>query len=330
MIVSVVGFAACDLFGQTPPQNFNSDGPWNRDVAVYRVDSEGVVQKVTSFERAGVPTIARMNDGRLALAHQHFPENDQVNFDKVAVRFSSDEGRTWAVPQVIRVDGLPEGMRFPFDPTLVPLPDGRIRLYFTGNMGRTFGPSVPAIHSAISTDGIVYSYEPGMRFGVAGRMVIDCAVALHEGVFHLYVPDNGTVPQPGQKSKTGAASERPREGIGYHATSQDGLNFTRVDDVQIEGRRSWLGNAQSDGQKIIFYGTGEGFSEGIGGRRGGGLWIAVSNDGQNWKLVPGPVIGTADSGAINTNDGEWIVVGTGPPVRGPRANAPVPGNPTNR
>ena len=157
---------------QPPPHNSSAEGPWKRDVIAYRASDKGNIEKVATFERAGVPTIARMKDGRLVVAHQHFPENDQASFDKVAVRFSSDDGSTWADPVVIRLNGLPDGMRFPFDPTLVPLPDGRIRLYFTGNMGRTFGPSAPAIHSAVSTDGIAYTYEPGIRFGVEGRMVI--------------------------------------------------------------------------------------------------------------------------------------------------------------
>ena len=69
---------------QPPPQNFNADGPWNRDVIAYRASAGGAVEKATTFERAGVPTIARLKDGRLIVAHQHFPENDRENFDKVA------------------------------------------------------------------------------------------------------------------------------------------------------------------------------------------------------------------------------------------------------
>jgi len=298
---------------QPPPQNFNADGPWNRDVIAYRVSASGAVETAATFERAGVPTIARMKDGRLIVAHQHFPENDRENFDKVAVHFSSDDGQTWTAPQVIQVAGLPEGMRFPFDPTLVPLPDGRVRLYFTGNMGRTFQRSTPAIHSAISKDGVNYTYEPGVRFGVERRTVIDCATVLHRGVFHLFVPDNGVGLSPGQRPGNEPAADRPRGGVGYHATSKDGLNFMRVDDVQIEGRRRWLGNAESDGKRITFYGTGEGLSRGTaaGGRPRGGFWMATSEDGQSWKLLANPPIGGGDPGAVQTRDGGLLVVITG-------------------
>jgi hypothetical protein len=294
------------------PRN-NPNGPWNNDVLVYRVSASGTVEKAATFERAGVPTIARLKDGRLIAAHQHFPENDAANFDKVAVHFSSDEGKTWTAPGVIRVDGLPEGMRFPFDPTLVPLPDGRVRLYFTGNYHLPRQRTIPNICSAISTDGIHYTFEPGVRFQVEERMTIDCAVVLHQGTFHLFVPDNGSPPELG-------VGVRPHEGYGYHAVSKDGLKFTRMDDVQIEGRRHWLGNAQSDGKQITFYGTGEGYS--VEGRPQGGMWMATSADGKAWKLTPNPSVFGGDPGAVKTRDGGLLIVITGPPVR--RAPGPPP------
>src|SRR5207245_990130 len=102
------------------------------------------------------------------------------------------------------------------------------------------------------------------------------AVALHEGVFHLFVPDNGTA---GDFLAGERRGEPPRGGTGYHATSKDGLNFTRVADVKIQGARHWLGNAQSDGRVITFFGTG---GDGPGA---GGLWRATSADGASWKLA---------------------------------------------
>jgi hypothetical protein len=289
--------------GPGPAPDAGANGPWNNDVLVYRTGAGGSVEKLATFERAGVPTVARLKDGRLIAAHQHFPENDRESFDKVAVHFSSDEGRTWTGPKVITVNGLPEGMRFPFDPTLVPLPDGRMRLYFTGNFLRQAG-STPAIHSAISTDGLTYTYEPGVRFAVAGRAVIDCAVALHDGVFHLFAPDNGAGPNPGAPRDNRSAADRPRDGVAYHATSKDGLNFTRVADVTATGNNRWLGGAQSDGGKLVFFGTGP------------GPWPLASSDGSTWSAasrtwrIPG-----ADPGAVKLKDGLWLMVLTGPPVR---------------
>ena len=271
-------------------------GPWDNDVLVYRVDPDGAAAQIGTFARAGVPTLARLADGRLIAAHQHFPADFGADFDKVAVRISEDEGRTWTGPQVIQLRGLPEGMRFPFDPTLVPLPDGRIRLYFTSVKGRRIDEHPPAIYSAISRDGISYEFEPGQRFGIDGRIVIDCAVVLHAGIFHLFAPDNGLA---GQRRNGNV----PSEGVGYHATSEDGLNFKRREDVRIDGRRRWLGNAQSDGKVITFYGT------------GAGIWTAASKDGFSW--TPGASIKArgADPGAVRTSDGGIILIATGPPRR---------------
>jgi hypothetical protein len=285
----------------TPQGRPNRDqpGPWNNDVLVYRVAADGRADPLATFDRAGVSTLARLADGRLVAAHQHFPADNDADFDKVAVHFSSDEGRTWTPAQVIHLSGLPDGMRFPFDPTLVPLPDGRIRLYFTSTRGR--GPLVrPAIYSAVSTNALDFVVEPGVRFEIDGRPVIDCAVVLHRGVFHLFAPDNGTA-VPGMMPRPG--TDRPRDGAGYHATSADGLTFTRGEDVRVDGRRRWLGAAQSDGALLTFWGTGE-----------PGVWMATSADGIAWTLPPNQVrVPGADPGAVRLRDGSWLLSVTGPP-----------------
>jgi len=238
-------------------------------------------------------------------AHQHFPADNDKDFDKVAVRFSTDEGRAWSEPQVIQLAGLPEGMRFPFDPTLVALPEGGVRLYFTSLKGRRFEAYRPAIYSAISSNGIDFTFEPGTRFSVEGRPVIDCAVTLHEGVFHLFAPDNGAENAPGMRPPD--MGERPSEGKGYHATSTDGLNFKRHEDVRLDGAVRWLGNALSDGGSLRFFGTGG----------PNGAWSATSNNGHRWKVDEAfPAVPGADPGAVKLNDGGWLLAVTGPARRG--------------
>jgi hypothetical protein len=146
-----------------------------------------------------------------------------------------------------------------------------------------------------------------MRFGIEERPVIDCAVVLHKGMFHLYSPDNSTGGPPrGPGEDRRRSADRPRDGVGYHAVSKDGLQFKRTDDVRVEGRRRWLGNAQSDGKVITFYGTGD-----------GGVWLATSGDGETWsavKTISG--LRAADPGAVALKDGSLLVIGTGPPRPG--------------
>lgn len=275
-----------------------ANGPWNNDVLIYRATADGQTQKIGGFERAGVPTIARLRDGRLIAAYQHFPADDERHFDRVAVSFSEDEGRTWSKARPIEVESMEEGLARPFDPTLVPLPDGRIRMYFTSNRDRDFRRSTPQIYSAISTDGIHYTFEPGVRFGVEGRIVIDCAVVLHEGTFHLYSPDNGTADAFFENERL---HQPPPAGSAYHATSTDGLTFTREADVTLNDDVRWLGNAQSDDKAITFFGTGR------------GVFTATSLDGSKWQPAGRFAIPGADPGAVPTKDGGWIILATGPP-----------------
>lgn len=315
----LVSFARL-LCAQPSPPPRPAGGPWNQDVDVWRVPAAGEVRKLATFERAGVPSLARLADGRLIAAHQYFPAGDPANFDKVAVHSSDDEGATWTAARVIGLAGLPEGLRFPFDPTLVPLPDGRVRLYFTSLRGRRFDQDRPAIYSAISQDGIDYTFEPGVRFGVEGRPVIDCAVVRHDGVFHLFAPDNGAQLEPGRPRDDASGKDAPRLGVGYHATSRDGLNFTRVADVQIEGRRRWLGGAFSEGTTITFLGTGEPGAPMPGERRRGGLWMGTSSDGETWTPVTFAAVPGADPGAVRARSDGWIVISSSEP----RRNDPPP------
>jgi hypothetical protein len=271
---------------QGPARPGVDPGPWDNDVHLYRAWPDGSSERVAVFERSGVPTLVRLSDGRLIAAHQWFPENDPAGFDKVAVRFSEDDGRTWSAPRVIALLGLPPDHRFPFDPTLLPLPDGRIRLYFTTNRAPTFQQDRPWIASAISADGLSFEVEPGVRFAVSGEIVIDCAAVLHRGVFHLFAP-----------IQTG-------RGSGYHAVSRDGLSFERVGDVFVPDVR-WLGAAVTDSSAIRFYGTSD-----------RGLWTSASVDGASWSVPSVITLQGADPGVVENADGSRLLLVTGPPRPG--------------
>ena len=305
-----------------PPKRELGPGPWDNDVLVHRIDAGGAREKLATFDRAGVASVARMADGRLLAAFQYFPKDEPRRFDRVAVRFSGDDGRNWSPAETILIGGFPAGMTRPFDPTLVPLLDGRIRLYFTSNTSRDFRRSPPMIHSAVTTNGVDYVFEPGVRFSVEGRIVIDCAVALHEGVFHLVVPDNGPVDEFSQGPRSGSP---PGGTGGYHAISTDGLEFERVADLRLDSPRNrWLGCLVSDAGRLLFFGTGP------------GPWPIASPDGASWKPAKEAVrFPGADPGAVRLKDGSWLVVATGAPqgrgdFRGGRRGGPEPGKPKDR
>ena len=266
-----------------PPQS-PRDGPWNRDVLSYR-SSDGVTFKepVTVVERAGVPNVIVDHSGRLVAVFQWFPFTQRAAFDRVAVAVSSDGGRSWTAPAPMDIAGIPADLQRPFDPTIVQLPDGRYRLYFTSGVASGTGQGNVGIYSAISVDAIRFQFEPGPRFAPSGGTV-DASVVLFRGAWHLF-----------------SHNQRANSGQGYHATSQDGLAFTQQPDVNVGQGRQWIGNALVDGETLRYYGSGM-----------GGVWSAVSRDGVEWTVDPGVRVDGGDASVVILENGERILLAVGP------------------
>ncbi|HMP60899.1 MAG TPA: hypothetical protein PKD86_16255, partial [Gemmatales bacterium] len=155
--------------GQPPGPPPGGGHPWNNDLMMrLGSDRDGFGAETVFVERAGVPSVTRMRDGRWLATFQWFPEDDRAAFDRVAVAFGDEEGKNWSKPRKVVFEGLPPQYMRPFDPTLVTLDDGRVRMYFTStpNPRRPGDRDTTAIYSAISTDGIHYEFESGARFAV--------------------------------------------------------------------------------------------------------------------------------------------------------------------
>ena len=325
-------------------------GPRLQELQSFRVASDGTVPELGKLAESAVASLARLPDGRLMLAHQWFPEGDDQHFEHVAVRTSSDEGATWSKPVALEITGLADGQRQPFGPELVPLPDGKLRLYFIARALDAQGPGGATIGSAISSDGLHFAREPGTRFAAEGKGLIDFTVVQSGGVFHLFAPQmdggrrargaDGAPPPKGAPGAPGAApeggGERPKGPRAFHATSSDGLNFARGEDVELEGAGRWMGSAVADGAQLCFFGTGGGMrapAAAAGGPppKGGGVWFATSSDGAKWNLQTIGAVPLADPAAVKLKDGSWLVVGSaggrnGPPMRGaPPSGAPEGG-----
>ncbi len=270
--------------------NFDQPGPWDHDVDVFQVKPNGNTTKLTTFKRAGVPTIGEMQDGRLIAAYQWFPKDDYENVDKIAVVFSNDNGKTWSAPRPMEFAGLNEKARYPFDPTLVVLEDGRIRLYFTYMVGsRIFEEATPGISSAISEDGIHFVKEEGMRLAVDGMPVIDCAVCKLNNNWHLISPlQDDNVPKA------------------YHAISKDGITFKRKRDISFNQSFKWLGCMVNEENKLLFYGT----RHHGGPPSGRGIPALSSSNGSRWNDSSSILINGADPGVVVLEDGTKIVVVT--------------------
>lgn len=258
-------------------------GPWDHDLCILKsTDGLHFGRRQQFVAGGGVASVVRDAKGRLIAAFQWFPRQKREDFDRVAVKVSTNEGKTWTDPQTIKLEGMPGDYLRPCDPTLVLLDDGRIRMYFTSDRrgGRTPRPSA-GTYSAVSSDGVHYAFEPGVRFAVAGKAVLDCAVARLGKTWHYYAPVPGY------------------SGGAYHAVSNDGLEFTRKADVVIPGDRQWLGCVAPTRRGLRFYGSG-----------GRGGWCATSDDGFSWQLARDSLRAAMDPGVVRTKDGQYLMIGT--------------------
>jgi hypothetical protein len=225
------------------PRNLSANGPWKTNLQYITGRAQGDLpvtdrNRKMVIDQAGVPALIDM-DGVLRAYFQWAPTKDDTiqYFDHIG--FSTLENGRWSSPQIINIDfDRRRAHTYPFDPTVVALPQGGYRLYFTQNESRRAGPSNKmTLGSAYSEDGVNFAIEPGHRLKLDDRRINDCAVIYFDGKWHLISPNHDKM------------------GEGYYATSEDGLTFERQDDLFMSGG-AWLGNMVEHRGAVYFFGTG--------------------------------------------------------------------------
>jgi len=188
---------------------------------------------------ADVPSLATDGQGTLLAAFQAWVNRDvETEWDKVAVRTSTDQGAIWGPVTFAVFTGLPDEGSRPFDPTITHDPDlAQWRMYFSMGMnGPQLDDSV-CTQSASSTDGVNFTYEADARFCVDGRPVIDPAVLAYEGGWYYAAPRGA-----------------PQDGA-YFATSPDGLTFTEQAFIPSDTHHNWTGNFAVSDDGFRFFGA---------------------------------------------------------------------------
>ena len=269
-------------------QSFSQSPPWERPLKICEsVDGITYTNIQTFQDSSGVPTVVRWKGDTLVAAFQWFPAPlFNSHFDKVSVKFSYDGGISWTYPQNIVVNGLPANYQRPFDPTLFVISADSLRMYFSDGPPQGFPmDSGITTHSAVSTDGINYQYEPGARFISGDTLgVIDPAVALYNGVYHF-------------QSHIDLAQDGS-----YHGVSSDGLNFTRVADIPSDASHMWLGNYERVDSTLRFYGCGS-----------GNIWLNTTTDGTTWSGYQNTNVPGADPGVAQNLSGKFYMIYSGAP-----------------
>ncbi|MFN0157556.1 MAG: T9SS type A sorting domain-containing protein, partial [Bacteroidota bacterium] len=173
-----------------------------------------------------------------------------------------------------------------FDPTLAVLPSGSLRLYYSSSQGLPPPGQDSSIntYSAISADGINYTFEPNPRVDHPTRRVIDPAVVFFNGSWHYSSP-------------VGA----PQEGA-YHYTSADGLSFAPRNNYPSDNTHNWTGNFLVESNtELRFYGS------------GARIWYSTSPDAFIWNsYVTTNVIG-GDPTTVKLSPSSYLMIYVGPP-----------------
>jgi hypothetical protein len=274
-------FALCST--ATIAQN----GPWNNPLMMgWSADGRFFNSSTIFQDSSGVPSAIRWKGDTLICAFQWFRQPmGSLSWDRVAVKYSYDAGLHWTAPTPIVIAAFPAGFQRPFDPTLVAIPGDSIRLYFSSSRGMPQGlDSTVNTYSAVSADGIHYTFESAPRIDHPTRRVIDPAVIFFNGTWHYASP-------------VGA----PQEGA-YHYTSPNGLSFFPQTNYPSDNNHNWTGNYLVDGNSALrFYGSGP------------QIWYNNSPDGFTWSGYLNTNVQGGDPTVVKLSGSNYLMLFVGKP-----------------
>ncbi len=284
-----------------------SNGPWKSNLYMATSD-DGLTFSGKEFmlEHVGVPNLLLTSSGELIASYQYFSYDNEDLFGVIAYSLSEDDGKTWADPVAVTIEGLPEAttstpsgpgevtVTQAVDPTLVELSDGSLRFYFTY---QEEGKDQPYPASAINTDGDIagiFVYEGPSLNSSVDFALLDPSVVYFNGLWHYYTWNVAQAGIGGSEPVT-----YQEEYDNYHGTSEDGLTFMLEDPVTLY--MGFLGEVIAVDGGLRFYGTGQ-----------GGVVSAFSEDGYTWEMEDGSRIQGADPGVAQLEDGTFVMIFTGP------------------
>ena len=262
--------------------------PWENPLMIARSNDGKIFNSPVIFQdSSGVPCVIRWKSDTLIATFQWFRQPmGSPSWDRVAVKFSYDNGNTWTAPSPIVVTGLPANYQRPFDPTITVTSDKKIRIYYSSSDGMTPGGlnAVVNTYSAISNDGVNYVFEPNARFDHPTNRVIDPAVTFFNGLWHYLSP-------------IGA----PQDGT-YHCTSADGLLFAQQANYVSDNTHNWTGNfVVANLNELRFYGCGP------------TIWYTSSSDGIAWSAYTNTNLVGGDPGIVKLSNNSYIIIYVGQP-----------------
>jgi hypothetical protein len=263
-------------------------GPWNNPLQIATSTDGKIFNNVTIFQdSSGVPSVIKWKGDTLICAFQWFRKPiPSPTWDRVAVKFSYNNGQTWTDPKPINIQGIPANFQRAFDPTMVVFGKDSLRMYFSSSVGLPQGGLDATVncYSARSFDGINYTFEPNARIDELLKQVIDPAVIYFKNQWHYTAPKGA-----------------PQDGA-LHYTSTDGLIFKQQPTIPSDFSHNWTGNLMVVIQgKLRFYGSGN------------QIWYNTSNDGFNWDGYINTNLKGGDPSVLQLKDNKYIAIFVGLP-----------------
>jgi len=252
----------------------------------YSTDGTTFNSPIYLTDSADVPSLAQDSSGKIVCVYQLFKGGmGSATWDKIAVSSSTDDGVSWSAYSLLNITGFTGSNQRAFDPTITITTDGKYRLYFSYCPNSMMLDSTCGTYSAISTDGINFSFEPGIRVEAPALPVIDPAALYFNSEWHYSAP----IPPP-------------QGGGARHAVAIDGLNFTVIDSMgQGDTHYKWTGNFLDDGSTMRFYGFGDNVLGNL-------IWWAESTDGSTWSTYNFTNVTGKDPGVLKLASGDYLMV----------------------
>lgn len=262
--------------------------PWNNPLYI-AWSSDGITFNTPTVfqDSSGVPSVIKWKGDTLVAVFQWFRQpNPSPTWDRVAVKFSYDNGLSWTQPAPIVINGLPANYQRPFDPTLTVFNSDSLRLYFSSSNGTPMGglDSTVNTYSAKSSDGINFYFESGERVDQPSNRVIDPAIIFFNTGWHYLSPIGS-----------------PQQGA-YHYVSPNGLNFTPVANIPSDNLHNWTGNYMiENNNELRFYGS------------GANIWYNYSPNGGIWSGFVNTNIQGGDPSVVKISTNNYLMVYVGQP-----------------
>jgi hypothetical protein len=262
--------------------------PWKNPLKL-ALSTDGITFNLpeTFQDSAGVPSVVRWKGDTLACAFQWFraPINSPT-WDRVAIKFSYDNGQTWTSPKPVTFSNLPPNYQRPFDPTLLPTPNGNLLLYCSSSMGIPNMGLDATINTyrSISQDGLTFDFSTTPIVDEPTKPLIDPALIHFNGTYHYSAP----IGSPGQGA--------------YHYVSPDAINFSKVPNIPSDNAHNWTGNfVVNNPVELRFYGSGS------------KIWFNSSPNGGVWTGFTETNIHGGDPSVVKLSDSAFLMIYVGLP-----------------